>query len=231
MLTFFCTGVILITTNEREKTFMRMRKKKHRDDRLNACAEFIINDFEKIKTEEKLFDNDNPVHLEIGCGKGRFITETAKLNPNINFLAAEKNLDVLLLAAEKIKNENITNVRFFAGDANNFADFERGKVFDRIYINFCDPWKKNRQAKRRLTHKNFLEIYKNILKDGGELHFKTDNTDLFEFSLNSFADFGLKMKNITLNLHKSGFEGNVMTEYEKLFSEKGQPIYRCEAVF
>ena len=208
-----------------------MRKKKHRGDRLNACAEFIINDFEKIKTEEKLFDNDNPVHLEIGCGKGRFITETAKLNPNINFLAAEKNLDVLLLAAEKIKNENIKNVKFFAGDANNFADFERGKVFDRIYINFCDPWKKNRQAKRRLTHKNFLEIYKNILKDGGELHFKTDNTDLFEFSLNSFADFGLKMKNITLNLHKSGFEGNVMTEYEKLFSEKGQPIYRCEVVF
>ena len=231
MLTFFCTGVILITTNEREKTFMRMRKKKHRDDRLNAFAEFIINDFEKIKTEEKLFDNDNPVHLEIGCGKGRFITETAKLNPNINFLAAEKNLDVLLLAAEKIKNENVKNVKFFAGDANNFADFERGKVFDRIYINFCDPWKKNRQAKRRLTHKNFLEIYKNILKDGGELHFKTDNTDLFEFSLNSFADFGLKMKNITLNLHKSGFEGNVMTEYEKLFSEKGQPIYRCEVVF
>lgn len=231
MLTFFCTGVILITTNEREKTFMRMRKKKHRGDRLNACAEFIINDFEKIKTEEKLFDNDNPVHLEIGCGKGRFITETAKLNPNINFLAAEKNLDVLLLAAEKIKNENVKNVKFFAGDANNFADFERGKVFDRIYINFCDPWKKNRQAKRRLTHKNFLEIYKNILKDGGELHFKTDNTDLFEFSLNSFADFGLKMKNITLNLHKSGFEGNVMTEYEKLFSEKGQPIYRCEVVF
>ena len=210
---------------------MRMRKKKHRGDRLNACAEFIINDFEKIKTEEKLFDNDNPVHLEIGCGKGRFITETAKLNPNINFLAAEKNLDVLLLAAEKIKNENVKNVKFFAGDANNFADFERGKVFDRIYINFCDPWKKNRQAKRRLTHKNFLEIYKNILKDGGELHFKTDNTDLFEFSLNSFADFGLKMKNITLNLHKSGFEGNVMTEYEKLFSEKGQPIYRCEVVF
>ena len=113
MLTFFCTGVILITTNEREKTFMRMRKKKHRDDRLNACAEFIINDFEKIKTEEKLFDNDNPVHLEIGCGKGRFITETAKLNPNINFLAAEKNLDVLLLAAEKIKNENIKNVKFY----------------------------------------------------------------------------------------------------------------------
>lgn len=112
MLTFFCTGVILITTNEREKTFMRMRKKKHRDDRLNACAEFIINDFEKIKTEEKLFDNDNPVHLEIGCGKGRFITETAKLNPNINFLAAEKNLDVLLLAAEKIKNENVKNVKF-----------------------------------------------------------------------------------------------------------------------
>lgn len=212
--------------------FMRMRKKKHREERLNLCEDYIVNDFEKIKDGVfNLFDNENPIYLEIGCGKGRFITETAKLNPDINFLAAEKNLDVLLLAAEKIKNANIKNVKFLAGDAGAFANFAGGKEFDRIYINFCDPWAKNRYAKRRLTHKNFLEIYKNILKDGGELHFKTDNANLFEFSLNSFADFGLKMKNITLNLHQSGFEGNIMTEYEQLFSEKGQPIYRCEVVF
>ncbi len=211
---------------------MRMRKKKHREDRLLLCSDYIIDDFENIKNGiSHIFDNENPVFLEIGCGKGRFITETALKNPDINFIAAEKNLDVLLLAAEKIKSAGIKNVRFLPGDALAFAEYNGGKTFERIYINFCDPWKKKRYAKRRLTHKNFLSIYKKILKDGGEVHFKTDNASLFEFSLNSFSDFGLRMKNITLDLHNSGFEGNVMTEYEQLFSDKGQPIYRCEAVF
>ena len=101
----------------------------------------------------------------------------------------------------------------------------------RVYVNFCDPWKKSRQAKRRLTHSNYLTMYEKLLIEGGELHFKTDNTMLFEFSLNSFSEFGVKMKNITLDLHNSKFEGNVMTEYETLFSQKGQPIYRCEVIF
>lgn len=211
---------------------MRQRNIKNLEERISENSRLLIDDPRGCRGHwNEIFGNSNPIYLEIGCGKGRFITETAKLNPDINFLAAEKNLDVLLLAAEKIKNANIKNVKFLAGDAGAFANFAGGKEFDRIYINFCDPWAKNRYAKRRLTHKNFLEIYKNILKDGGELHFKTDNANLFEFSLNSFADFGLKMKNITLNLHQSGFEGNIMTEYEQLFSEKGQPIYRCEVVF
>ena len=196
---------------------MRMRKKKHREDRLNNCSHlFIENIMDYSKSLRPIFNNDNPIHIEIGCGKGRFICESAKRNPDINFIAVEKNLDVLVLASEKIKNENIKN------------------VVDRIYINFCDPWKKTRQAKRRLTHKNFLCIYEKLLKHGGEVHFKTDNTQLFEFSLNSFSMYGLKMKNITLNLHESDFEktgGNIMTEYETLFSQKGQPIYRCEVVF
>ena len=211
---------------------MRMRKKKHRDERLSNCSAYFIEDFSLIKDNIKnVFDNSAPVYLEIGCGKGRFICETARLNPDINFIAAEKNLDVLVLAAEKVKNANLKNVKFIAIDATIFEEFNTKTKFDRIYINFCDPWKKKRQAKRRLTHERFLNIYKNILSEKGEIHFKTDNVDLFEFSLNSFSDFGLKLKNITLNLHKSDFEGNIMTDYEQLFSEKGQPIYRCEAKF
>ena len=155
----------------------------------------------------------------------------AKLLPNVNFLAIEKNSDVLLMAAEKIKNENLKNVKFVRGDAAFLNEFDSKTKCDRIYINFCDPWHKSGHKKRRLTYKTFLEMYKKLLKRGGELHFKTDNAPLFEFSLNSFADFGLRLKNITLDLHKSGFENNVVTEYEKAFSDKGQPIYRCEAKF
>ena len=173
----------------------------------------------------------NPLHIEIGCGKGKFITELAAKNPDINYIAFEKNLDVLVLASEKIKNAGLNNVRFVAGDACILEQMNINNEIDRIYINFCDPWKKKRQAKRRLTHENFLKLYEKLLKPGGEVHFKTDNTKLFEFSLNSFSAYGLTMKNITLDLHNSEFEGNIMTEYETLFSQKGQPIYRCEIIF
>lgn len=211
---------------------MRMRKKKHRDDRLAACADLFIPDILVYKNDLKaIFGNDKPVHIEIGCGKGKFITELAAINPDINYIAIERNRDVLVLASEKVKNAELTNVRFVAGDCGVLSDIEALHTVDRIYVNFCDPWKKSRQAKRRLTHSNYLAMYEKLLIDGGELHFKTDNTMLFEFSLNSFSGFGLKMKNITLDLHNSKFEGNVMTEYETLFSQKGQPIYRCEVVF
>ena len=169
--------------------------------------------------------------MEIGCGKGGFILETAKKNKDINFIAVEKNLNVLVIAAEKIKSEGITNVKFLAGDVNILRDFETETKCDVIYINFCDPWPKNGYRKRRLTHENHLVIWEKLLKENGEIHFKTDNKGLFEFSLNSFSDYDMKLKNITLDLHNSSFEGNVMTEYETLFSEKGQPIYRCEAMF
>ena len=211
---------------------MRMRKKKHRDDRLAACADLFIPDILVYKDDLKaIFGNDKPVHIEIGCGKGKFITELAAINPDVNYIAIERNRDVLVLASEKVKNAELTNVRFVAGDCGVLNDITALHTVDRIYVNFCDPWKKSRQAKRRLTHSNYLTMYERLLRDGGELHFKTDNTMLFEFSLNSFSEFGVKMKNITLDLHNSKFEGNVMTEYETLFSGKGQPIYRCEVVF
>ncbi len=211
---------------------MRMRRKKHREDRMESCSELIITNIEDYKNDIKsVFDNDNPLCMEIGCGKGKFILETAAQNPGINFIAVEKCLDVLVLALEKVKAEGLENVRFVPGDVNMFADFETESKCDIIYLNFCDPWKKNKYAKRRLTHANFLEIYKKLLKDGGAVYFKTDNRQLFEFSLNSFSDYGLRLKNITFDLHNSRFEGNVMTEYETNFSNLGQPIYRCEAFF
>lgn len=212
---------------------MRMRRKKHREQRLDNCSDYIIPNITDYKNNIKsIFPNKRkPLHIEIGCGKGSFVCGMAKLLPNVNFLAIEKNSDVLLMAAEKIKNENLKNVKFVRGDAAFFNEFDSKTKCDRIYINFCDPWHKSGHKKRRLTYKTFLEMYKKLLKRGGELHFKTDNAPLFEFSLNSFADFGLRLKNITLDLHKSGFENNVVTEYEKAFSDKGQPIYRCEAKF
>lgn len=211
---------------------MRMRRKKHREDRMESCSELIITNIEDYKNDIKsIFDNDNPIRMEIGCGKGKFILETAARNPEINFIAVEKCLDVLVLALEKVKAEGLKNVKFVPGDVNMFAEFDTASKCDVIYLNFCDPWKKNKYAKRRLTHANFLEIYRRLLKDGGAVYFKTDNKQLFEFSLNSFSDYGLRLKNITFDLHNSKFEGNVMTEYETNFSNLGQPIYRCEAFF
>ena len=211
---------------------MRMRRKKHREERIDACSELLIQNIDDYKKDlGAVFENKNPMHLEIGCGKGKFILETAQNNPGINFIAVEKCSDVLVLALEKIKNAGLTNVRFIQGDIGQLNEVDSISRFEVIYINFCDPWKKSGYAKRRLTHSNYLSLYKRLLKDGGAVHFKTDNQKLFEFSLNSFADYGLKLKDITFDLHSSSFEGNVMTEYETNFTNLGQPIYRCEAIF
>ncbi|MBR5614528.1 MAG: tRNA (guanosine(46)-N7)-methyltransferase TrmB [Clostridia bacterium] len=211
---------------------MRMRRKKHREERLESCADIMIKDiFEYKEDMRRAFDQNRPLHLEIGCGKGGFISTLAELNPDINYIAFEKNLDVLVLAMEKVCEKGLDNVRFVAGDAEALGQLDEQYSAERIYINFCDPWHKWGHRKRRLTHERYLAIYERLMPKGGEIHFKTDNAPLFEFSLNSFSDYGMKLKNITLDLHNSKFEGNVMTEYEKLFSEKGQPIYRCEALF
>ena len=213
---------------------MRMRKKKHRENRLENCSEYLIENFSEYFSDIKATfsdENNKKLYIEIGCGKGKFINELAEKNPDINFIAFEKNLDVLVLAVEKAKNKKLTNLKFVAGDVSLLDNVNSLNKCDRIYINFCDPWKKTRHAKRRLTHSNFLNIYRKVLCKNGEIFFKTDNKDLFEFSLNSFSDYGLRLKNITLDLHNSGYEGNILTEYETLFSEKGNPIYRCEARF
>ncbi len=211
---------------------MRMRRKKHLKERMELCSPIIITDIKELDGDIKaVFGNDNPLRMEIGCGKGGFILETARLHPEINFLAVEKNSNVLILAAEKIQNAGLSNVRFLRGDANLLRDVETQPKCEVIYINFCDPWHKNSYRRRRLTHAQHLMLWEKLLCENGEIHFKTDNKNLFEFSLSSFADYDMKLKNIRFELHNSGFIGNVMTEYEKLFSEKGQPIYRCEAAY
>ena len=210
---------------------MRMRKKANREARLEKCAPILVGDPTLNKGNwQEAFGNGNPVQLEIGCGKGGFISQLAAKNPEINYIAIEKCTDVIIMAMEKIMNLGLKNVLFINGDAGLLPDIlEKGEI-TRIYINFCDPWPKSHHKKRRLTHRNFLDIYKSVLADGGEVHFKTDNRKLFEFSLNEFADCGIKMKNISLDLHASNFEDNIVTEYEKNFSEKGFPIFRCELI-
>ena len=210
---------------------MRMRRKKHREERYEECLSLAVTDFNEFKSLKEIFGNDNPIHMEIGCGKGRFILNLAAKNPEINYIAIEKSMDVIIMAMEKVKAAGLANVRFYAGAVDVLKELDFSSQVERIYVNFCDPWKKSGQAKRRLTHGNYLSLYEKLLMKNGELYFKTDNRKLFEFSLNSFAAFPLKMQNITLDLHNSGYEGNIMTEYEENFSSKGFPIYRCECVF
>ena len=211
---------------------MRVRKKKNANTRLADCADYFVENPAEYKGKWRtMFPSDGELHLEIGCGKGRFITESAKLNPKINYIALEVCLDVLVLAAEKVKNAKLKNVKFILADAKTLCDiFEEGEI-DRIYLNFSDPWPKKRHYKRRLTYKDFLELYAEILKKDHHIFFKTDNRSMFEFSLNSFCDNNFQLKNISLDLHNSDFKGNVMTEYEERFSAGGNPIYRLEATY
>lgn len=210
---------------------MRVHKKKHGAERLEACGNIVIKDLKaEGNTSQALFGNDNPIRIEIGCGKGDFIVGTAMQNPDVNFLAIEKVHDVLVMAAEKIKNSGLTNVKVCCCDAKELTEYFDEKSIDRIYLNFSDPWPKSRHEKRRLTHRSFLEIYKNILKDDGEIHFKTDNRGLFDFSVEEFKECNWKLDKLTYDLHNSEYmENNVMTEYERRFSGLGFSINRVEA--
>lgn len=205
---------------------MRMRTRNHLDERLAQAKHITLEGFDTSAHE---FVGSNPLHIEIGCGKGTFITETAKLNPDIRYIAVEKVSNVIVLAMEKALDAEIENLRFLRGNFQILAENIPDKSVDRIYLNFSDPWPKKGYAKRRLTHGGFLEIYKRILKDGGEIHFKTDNRDLFDFSLESFPENGFTLSEVTFDLHNSDFTGNIMTEYEQRFSEMGYPICRLVA--
>lgn len=221
---------------------MRMRKKKHLNERLDAVSELLLPiephnpdirraaDEPKYYDIEKIFGNKNPLQLEIGCGKGQFIAEIAKRNPDINYIAIEVCDDVAVLAAEKIKAAGLSNVRFMITGAEFLRKYIKDDSVERIYLNFSCPFPKVRYAKHRLTAVGFLELYKAILKKGAEIHQKTDNMHFFEFSIENYTEVGYKLQNISLDLHNSGFEGNIITEYEQRFLDLGQPIYRLEAV-
>ncbi len=209
---------------------MRMRRKPGAEDQLQAHERVITEPAAHKGGWKDIFEQQNPLHIEIGTGKGRFITKMAEQHPSINYIGIEKEASVLISALRYLKENLISNIRFICIDVKEIEElFEPGEI-ERLYINFCDPWSKKRYAKRRLTYRDFLKRYEKLLSPTGEIHFKTDNQKLFEFSLNEFSDMDWKLKNITFDLHNSDFEGNIMTEYEAKFSEKGMPIYRCEAI-
>lgn len=207
---------------------MRARKKKHGAERLAACDKFFIHDPENFKGKWKeVFGNDAPLMIEIGCGKGRFILESAKKNPDINYIGIERVPDIIMLAGEKLMREDVPNVRLIIADAAKLSEyFEKGEV-DRVYLNFSDPWKKARQAKRRLTYHTFLDSYREVLSENGTVEFKTDNRPLFDFSLEEFQSYGWELSEVCFDLHQSEYEkDNVHTEYEDNFSAKGFTINR-----
>lgn len=192
---------------------------------------FSIQQPEQMKGKwAEVFQNDHPIHIEVGMGKGQFIIEMARRNPEVNYIGIEKYSSVLVRAVEKLEDFEQDNLRLIRMDAENIEEvFDKDEV-DRIYLNFSDPWPKDRHAKRRLTSTRFLERYDNILTPEGRVMFKTDNKDLFDFSLEQVEEAGWILENHTYDLHHSEYnEGNVMTEYEEKFSAKGNPICRLVA--
>lgn len=211
---------------------MRVRKRKGAEEHLANHPQYVILEPEAAKGKwRELFGNDNPIHIEVGSGKGAFITGMAQQNPDINYIGIDIQLSVLSYALDKVLTSGAENVKLLRVDGSSLTNyFEDGEV-DMMYLNFSDPWPKSRHEKRRLTYKTFLDTYKQILPENGEIHFKTDNRGLFEYSLASFSQYGMVLNKVWLDLHASDYEGNVMTEYERKFSEKGQVIYRVEAQF
>lgn len=206
---------------------MRLRKKPHTDEKLQAFADFVtVGDVEPI-----IKDSARELYVELGTGKGDFITQIAERNPQINFIGLEVEATCVLAAARKIREHNLSNVRLIVFDVSNITEIFSEHAVDRLYINFCDPWPKKRHAKRRLTHVKFLELYKKILKDGGEIFFKTDNRGLFDFSLEQFTAAGLEVRDVTNNLHENEPPENIRTEYENKFSAAGVPINFCRVKF
>lgn len=221
---------------------MRMRRKKNLDERIAACREVMLymqcqNEHaddplseEFFADSKKVFGNDNPLYLEIGCGKGGFAIEFARQNPDINLIAVEKTPNVLITGMEEQMKLRLPNLKFCMGQAEYLEHLFHDGTIDRIFLNFSCPFPKKSYAIHRLTHARFLAIYHKIMKENAEIHQKTDNMHFFEFSLEQLSNNGFPLKNISLDLHNSGFEGNIMTEYEKRFTDLGQPIYRLEAV-
>ena len=212
---------------------MRLRKVKGAAEIIASHPHIVVQEPQKIKGKwQEVFEKDQPLFIEVGMGKGQFILGMAKQHPDQNFIGIEKFDSVMVRALEKAQLESLPNLKLLMVDAKELTEiFEEGEVSG-IYLNFSDPWPKPRHAKRRLTHENYLQRYEHIIKDEGILAFKTDNRLLFEYSLVSVTDYGMRLLNVALDLHaKIGIEWNIQTEYEQKFSALGQPIYRLESKF
>ena len=209
---------------------MRMRRMKNLESRMEACAAYRITKPETMKGNwRSLKQNAAALWVEVGCGKGKFTAETAQANPDVLLIAVERCREAMVVAMEKAKDMGLTNVFFIDMDVANIEEIFAGFEIDRLFINFPDPWPRKKNAKRRLTHRGFLDKYCRVVKTGGEIHYKTDNAPLFEFSVEEFETCGLEIKNLTRNLHENGIVG-IMTGYEEKFHTLGTPINRCEVV-
>ena len=209
---------------------MRMRKMRNLEPRMAACAAYRIDD---AAAHKGLWRNLKPdctaLWVEVGCGKGKFTAETAAANPDVLLIAVERCREAVVVAMEKAKAMGLTNVFYIDMDVANIEEIFAPGEIDRLFINFPDPWPRKKNAKRRLTYRTFLDKYCRVVKETGEIHFKTDNAPLFEFSVEEFAACGLEVKNLTRNLHENGIVG-IMTGYEEKFHSLGTPINRCEVV-
>jgi len=213
---------------------VRLRKIPRAGEYITSQPELAVIGGKALKGKwQTLFEKKQPIHIEIGMGKGGFINEMARKYPEVNFIGVEVYDSVLLRALEKLVEQPLPNLRLLHVDAVKLPDvFEPGEV-SKIYLNFSDPWPKTRHAKRRLTHESFLTIYKGVLADDGKLQLKTDNQSLFEYSLWSFNQFSMTFSDVCVDLHGNPerYPENVMTEYESRFHGLGQPIYLLEASF
>ena len=211
---------------------MRLRHKPWAKEKIEQHPQYIVANPEQCRGNwHEVFEKDQPLHIEVGTGKGQFITGMAKSNPDINYLGIELYDSVIVAALDRLIEADLPNLKLLNVNAADLAKYFTKNDVDRVYLNFSDPWPKARHEKRRLTYKDFLKLYEDILVDGGEIHFKTDNQGLFEYSLMSFSAYGLLLKYVSLDFHKSEYEGNIMTEYEEKFSEQGNRIYRCEVKY
>lgn len=209
---------------------MRMRKMKNLEPRMERCAALRIQAPEEKKGHwRELKPECTQLWVEVGCGKGKFTAETAQANPDVLLIAVERCREAMVVAMEKARDMGLTNVYYIDMDVAEIENIFAPGEIDRLFINFPDPWPRKKNAKRRLTHRGFLDKYCRVVKEGGEFHFKTDNAPLFAFSLEEFAACGLEAKNVTDDLHRDGPVG-IMTGYEEKFYALGTPIHRCEVV-
>src|SRR5699024_1893547 len=208
-----------------------MRNKPWAIDYLESNDQFVDVNNNYSKKIKEFFSKDQPLHIEVGTGMGTFITTLAENNPDINYVGIEIDKNVMIRVTEKVVDLGLENVRLVLLDANKLMDYFNENEVDKVYLNFSDPWPKNRHAKRRLTHSNFLSSYKQLLKENSIVEFKTDNRGLFEFSLISMNTYGMNFENLNLDVHDDEPETNIRTEYEEKFSQRGHKIYWIQASF